>query len=363
MGLEEKLLEAPRFTDVVRLARWYVKNKDNLVQDWLRQKTPSVVRVAAELGKLGKIPKRKQDYFRRQMNSVDYILNTKIQDETGESVNLMRSEIERILDSTDIESCFVKGHFSYDLFRRNIRENINREEFKRRDTGKQVSDGYLDQCVFFASELWGEEYVLKYLLEKYNYSKSMVSKKLKMSPAQISTRLSKHGIKLDELKQNRYKVMQEGNIFYILLRKEKEMSKVYFTTKYLTENVLGVRRQRIWEYLHKRAKIPKDPWVRFSIRMSVGVYRDIIDSYVDSVFRFFSVSRTGEYNYEIRNFNESGSSPAVRQGVELRRALQVSNSSFADITTNRLKITPHPRNRYSFSNSAFLSIVTAYGPK
>ena len=137
MGLEEKLLEAPRFIDLVRLARWYVKNRDNLVQGEPKKEIPSVVKVAAALGRMGKIPKRKHDYFRRQMNLVDYILNTQIQDESGNSVNLMRSEIERILDTVDIESCFVHERFSYNALRRVIRTDINRSLFTSHRKGAE----------------------------------------------------------------------------------------------------------------------------------------------------------------------------------------------------------------------------------
>lgn len=362
MSLEEKLLETPVFTELVEFARWYAKNQANLIQDKPKETVPSAVRVAVELHKLGKIPEQKGEYFRRQMNSVDYILNTQIQDEGDNSINLMRNEIERILDNVNIELLFYEGRFSYDKFRRTIRENINRDLFTRRDTNELVSDKFLDRGIFFSSELWGEEYVLKYLLEKYDYSISAVGKKLKIRDYQVSKKLSENGIKIKELKQSRYKVIQDEGVCYILLRNEQEMSKVYFTEKNLTE-ILGISRQGFWSSLHKRVKMPKDPSVRPTVRLSSSVYRDILDSYSDSALRNFSVSVTGEHNYTVHNHGESGYNPTPYTGRELRINLGVAPDTFSKIIKNVLGIPAHTRNRYSFSGKAFLGLVAMYGPK
>lgn len=364
MGLEEKLLEAPEFRNVGSLARWYVKNRDDLVQDDPEKETLSAVEVAAMLIRLGKIPKenkQKLRYFRRQMYSIDYILNTTVQDEGDNSANIMRGEIERILDNIDIELRIFEGHFPYSLLRRTIRRSINRGLFTKRGTGKQVSDNFLDDCIFIASELWGEEYALKYLLERCNYSKFDVGKKLKISEYHVSKKLNEHGIKIKELMQNRYKVIQDGGIFYISMRLEEDIPIVYFTPKYLTEK-LGVERQGFSKYLHKRAKIPKESSRRIPIRLSQGVYRDILDSYSDSLLRNFSVSVNRGHNYAIRNHGESESNPTSHTGRELRTHLGVKDYIFNKIIAI-LNIPPDRQNRYWLSEKAFKSIVAIYGPK
>ena len=63
MNLEEKLLElrTPKFTNEVRLAKWYAKNIDSLVSG--EGKKPPVNKVVAALSGLHKIPKKRQACF------------------------------------------------------------------------------------------------------------------------------------------------------------------------------------------------------------------------------------------------------------------------------------------------------------
>lgn len=367
MGLEEKVLKlrAPEFTDVVSLAKWYVEHRDTLVQNDHEKEIPSAVKIFTTLDMLGKTPKQKQrhKYFRRLMYSLDYILDTTIQDNSGSSTNLMRSEIERILDGINIETCFSEGHFSYNLLKRILRVGINKSLFTKGDPAKKVSKQFLDECIFIASEVWGEEYALKYLFEKYdNYdcSRSVVGEKLKMTTHQIDERLHRYGIKLNELRQNRYKVIKDGGVYYISMRNEEDIPTIVFTPKYIIET-LGITRQGFSAYLNKRAKIPREPSEKPPIKMSPGVYRDILDSYTASKFRSFSVSSDG-YKFTIRNLREDPSSPTPYSGVDLKRFLQVSNYTFYGIIAS-LNIPPNRQNRYWLSEKAFRSIVAIHGPK
>jgi hypothetical protein len=356
-----KGLKVPDFEEVTDLARWYVKHQEKL-KPGENKKIPSVVKFAAAFSRVKGISKQKKDYFRRQTNHVSYILNAQVKDENGNRLNLMRSEIERILDNRDIESCFAEGRFSYDMLRKVLRENVNRDKFIRRDTNERVSDKYLDRCIFFASELWGKGYVLKYMLEKYDYSCLKAAKKLKLSPIQVYKKLSEAGIKLNELKQDRYKAIQHEKTYNILLRKEETIPNIYFTPRYLIER-LGITRQGFSEYLRKRVRLDNDSIVRDSLRISPGVYRDILDNYSHNEFRNFGVHKIREYHYKIYNSNERQSNPTPHSGVELRLNLMVTTSKFRHIMEHVLGITPHTRNRYSFSDRAFSNLISVYGPK